>query len=54
MEEEGDAEGSKHSSNGSFACGSQLENNYFTELCSGSEAGSYLRFVDFCITECKA
>jgi len=25
---------------------SQFENNYFTEMCSGSEAGSYLRLVD--------
>jgi len=27
--------------------GSQFENNYFTEICSGSEAGSYLRLIDF-------
>ena len=26
---------------------SQFENNYFTEMCSGSEAGSYLRPIDF-------
>ena len=26
---------------------SQFKNNYFTEMCSGSEAGSYLRLVDF-------
>ena len=26
---------------------SQFENNYFTEMCSGSEAGSYLRLIDF-------
>ena len=26
--------------------GSQFENNYFTEMCSGSEAGSYLRLID--------
>jgi len=26
---------------------SQFENNYFTEMCSGSEAGSYLRCIDF-------
>jgi len=26
---------------------SQFENNYFTEMCSGSEAGSYLRRIDF-------
>ena len=25
---------------------SQFENNYFTEMCSGSEAGSYLRPID--------
>ena len=24
---------------------------YFTEMCSGSEAGSYLRLIDFCITQ---
>ena len=24
-----------------------LGNNYFTEMCSGSEAGSYLRLIDF-------
>ena len=27
--------------------GGEFENNYFTEMCSGSEAGSYLRLVDF-------
>jgi len=25
----------------------QFKNNYFTETCSGSEAGSYLRPIDF-------
>ena len=25
----------------------QLERNYFTAMCSGSEAGSYLRLIDF-------
>ena len=25
----------------------QFENNYFTEMCSGSVAGSYLRLIDF-------
>ena len=25
--------------------------NYFTEMCSGSEAGSYFRCIDFCITQ---
>ena len=29
------------------APGSQFKNNYFTEMCSGSEAGSYLRLIDF-------
>ena len=29
----------------------QFKNNYFTEMCSGSEAGSYLRLIDFCITQ---
>ena len=24
---------------------SQFENNYFTEMCSGAEAGSYLRLI---------
>ena len=24
----------------------QFEDNYFTEMCSGSEAGSYLRLID--------
>ena len=27
--------------------GLAVENNYFTEMCSGSEAGSYLRRIDF-------
>ena len=27
--------------------GSQSENNYFTEMCSESKAGSYLRLTDF-------
>ena len=25
----------------------ECENNYFTEMCSGAEAGSYLRLMDF-------
>ena len=29
------------------AAGCRFENNYFTEMCSGSEAGSYLRRMDF-------
>ena len=37
----------------------QFENNYFTEMCSGSEAGSYLRLIDLvyhssrCFRTCK-
>jgi len=27
--------------------GSQFENNYFTKMCSGSEAGSYSRLIGF-------
>ena len=27
--------------------GARLENKYFTEMCSGSEAGSYLGLIDF-------
>jgi len=30
---------------------SQFKNNYFAEMCSGSEEGSYLRLIDFCITQ---
>jgi len=30
------------------------DNNHFTEMCSGSEAGSYLRLIDSCITQLKA
>ena len=33
------------------ACCLPGQNNYFTEMCSGSEAGSYLRLIDFCITQ---
>ena len=33
---------------------SQLKKNCFTEICSGSEEGSYLRFIDFCITQLSA
>ena len=28
-------------------CLPQFENNYFTDMCSGSETGSYLRLIDF-------
>jgi len=29
------------------AIGPRTENKYFTEMCSGSESGSYLRLIDF-------
>jgi len=29
----------------------RFKNNYFSEMCSGSEEGSYLRLIDFCITQ---
>jgi len=32
---------------GAAAAAALVENNYFTEMCSGSEAGSYLRLIDF-------
>jgi len=35
-------------------CSSQFNNNYFTEMYSGSETGSYLRRIDSCITQLKA
>jgi len=35
-------------------CSSQFENSLFTEICSGTEAGSFLRHIDFCITQLKA
>ena len=28
-----------------------LSTNHSTEMCSGSEAGSYLRLIDLCITQ---
>jgi len=31
-----------------------IENNHFTEMCSGSEAGSSLRPIYTCITQLKA
>jgi hypothetical protein len=31
------------------AASGRVANNYFTEMCSGSEAGSFLRLIDFCI-----
>ena len=33
------------------ACRAEFKNNYSTEMCSGSEAGSYLRLIDFCIAQ---
>jgi len=37
-----------------LACSSsQLKNYHSTEMCSGSEAGSYLRPIDSCITQAK-
>jgi len=33
---------------------SQFKNNHFTEMCCGTEAGSYLRLIDSCITQRKA
>ena len=33
---------------------SSLKNNHFTEMCCGTEAGSYLRLIDSCITQLKA
>ena len=29
----------------------EFKNNYLTEMCSGSEAGSYLRLIDVCIAK---
>jgi len=31
--------------------GAQSKNKGFTEMCSGSEEGSHLRLIDFCITQ---
>jgi len=33
---------------------SQFKNNHFTEMCCGTEAGSYLRLIDSCITQLTA
>jgi len=27
------------------------QNNHFAEMCCGTEAGSYLRLIDLCITQ---
>ena len=32
---------------------SQFKNNHFTEMCCVTEAGSYLRLIDSCITQLK-
>jgi len=29
----------------------ECKNNYFTQMCSGSEEGSYARRIDVCITQ---
>jgi len=29
----------------------EFKNNYLSEMCSGSETGSYLRLIDLCITQ---
>jgi len=29
------------------------KNNHFTEMCCGTEAGSYLRLIDSCVTQLK-
>ena len=34
--------------------GGTRENNHFTGMCCGTEAGSYLRLIDSCITQLKA
>ena len=39
---------------GRSTCRANIKNNYFAEMCSGSEGGSYLRLVDFCITHRQA
>ena len=33
-----------------YAYTPRFKNNYFAEMCSGSEEGSYLRLIDVCIT----
>ena len=30
-----------------YSCVKNIENNYFTEMCSGSEAGSNLKLIFF-------
>jgi len=29
----------------------RFKNKYFTEMCSGSEEGTYVRLIDLCITQ---
>jgi hypothetical protein len=31
--------------------GSRFKNNYFAEICSGSDEGSYSRLIEVCITQ---
>ena len=33
---------------------SHVKNSHFTKMCSGSEAGSYLRLIGSCITQLQA
>ena len=37
-----------------LAAGRHIDCNHSTEMCSGSEAGSYLKLIDSCITQIKA
>ena len=34
--------------------GFRIRGNHFTEICCGTEAGSYLRLIDSCVTQLKA
>ena len=45
---------SVHSVSESHLHSSQFENNHLTEMCIGSDAGSYLRLIDSCITQLQA
>jgi len=46
-----DSQGSQDSQDSQDTHSYQFKNNYFTEMCSGSEDGSYLRLIDFCMTQ---
>ena len=50
-EREGERNAARAGESSADCHSSQFKNNYFTEMCSGSEAGSYLRLIDFCITQ---